>query len=107
MDLANFAAKARQMQAKWREIQENLGKIRVEAESGGGVVKVVANANRQVLKIDIDTALINPNDKEFMQDLIVAAVNKAIMLADERGKEEVKKMASFFDFSGLDFSKMV
>lgn len=106
MDFENFAAKARQMQAKWKEIQENLNKIKVEAEAGGGVVKAVANANRQILKIEIDNSLINAEEKEFMQDLIVAAVNKAISLADERGREEAKKMSSFFDIAGLDFSKM-
>lgn len=81
----------REMQAKMKEAQENLVHIRAEAESGGGMVKVTVNGSKQVIKLEIDKDLAKPEDLEMMQDLIIAAVNKAIVAVEEKCQESIKK----------------
>ncbi len=72
-------------------MKEKLGTITVVGESGGGMVKATVNGNKQVLKIEIEESLLKPSDKDILQDLIVAAVNKALQEADVIIKEEMKK----------------
>ena len=65
--------------------------ITAEAESGGGMVKVTANGKKELLSIEIEPELLNPNDVKIVQDLIVAAVNKALAAAEEKAKGEMSK----------------
>lgn len=87
----DLLGKIQEMQGKIRDAQSNLDQITVEAEAGGGMVKVRANANRKVLKIEVDPSIVDKEDIEFMSDLIAAAVNKALEQAEARGKEEMQK----------------
>jgi len=109
MDLSNLFGKVKEMQSKLQEAQENLGKITSEGEAGAGMVKVVANGKKQVISIEIDPELIKPDDKEFLQDLVVAAVNKALEAVEEKAKEEMKKSTEGMlpNIPGMDFSKMM
>ena len=87
--------------------RERLDDIIVSAETGGGMVKVTANANRKVLKIEVDADIVNANDKEMMEDLIVAAVNKTLEEAEERARQEIAKVSSGImpNIPGMDLSK--
>ena len=109
MDFSNLFGKVKEMQAKLQEAQENLGNITAEGESGGGMVKAVANGKKQVVSISIDPDLIKPDDKEFLQDLVVGAVNKALEAVEEQAKEEMKKSTEGMmpNIPGMDFSKMM
>lgn len=109
MDLSNLFGKVKEMQSKLQEAQENLGKITAEGEAGAGMVKVVANGKKQVVSIEIDQELVKPDDKEFLQDLVVAAVNKALEAVEEKAKEEMKKSTEGMlpNIPGMDFSKMM
>ena len=109
MDFSNLFGKVKEMQAKLQEAQENLGNITAEGESGGGMVKAVANGKKQVVSISIDPDLIKPDDKEFLQDLVVGAVNKALEAVEEHAKEEMKKSTEGMmpNIPGMDFSKMM
>ena len=71
--------------------QENLGGITVTGEAGAGMVKAVVNGKKQVVDLDIDASLITPDDQEMLQDLVIAAVNKALVEIDGKIKEEMKK----------------
>jgi len=80
-----------QMQAKMAKLQEELEQKTVEATSGGGVVRVVANGKNEILEIEIKPEVLDPDDAEMVQDLIMAACNEALrkaqdMVADEMGK---------------------
>ena len=90
-DMLNIMGKIKEAQARLQVMKEKLGTITVVGESGGGMVKATVNGNKQVLKIEIEESLVKPSDKDILQDLIVAAVNKALQDADSIIKEEMKK----------------
>lgn len=84
-DMIRQVKKAQEMVQKQ---QEELGKLRIEASSGGGMVKVVANGREEILEIIIQKEVVDPNDVEMLQDLIVAAVKEA----QAKAKEESQKV---------------
>ena len=84
--------KAQEMQKKVQEIQDTLSNLEVEGNSGGGMVKIVMNCKNDVKKINIDPSLIKQDEKEIMEDLIVAALNDAKSKAEEKSQEEMKKL---------------
>lgn len=108
--MADMFGKISNMQAKMKEAQDQLEDVVVDAEAGGGMVKVKANGKRQVISIDLDKDVIDPNDKEMLEDLVVAGVNKALEKAEEAGK---KKMQDIYKdilpgggIPGMDMSKL-
>ena len=84
--------KAQEMQKKMQEIQDSLSNLEVEGTSGGGIVKVIMNCKNEVKKIDIDPSIIKNDEKEVMEDLIIAALNDAKSKAEEKSQEEMKKL---------------
>jgi len=79
------------------EFAKALEKIRVEASAGGGMVKVIADGQGNVISITIEPELLKEKelDIEMLQDLIVAAVNEAKNLAKEESQKEMKKIVGF------------
>ena len=84
--------KAQEMQKKMQEIQDSLSNLEVEGTSGGGIVKIIMNCKNEVKKIDIDPSIIKNDEKEVMEDLIIAALNDAKSKAEEKSHEEMKKL---------------
>ena len=84
--------KAQEMQKKVQEMQVSLSNLEVEGTSGGGMVKIIMNCKNEVKKIDIDPSIIKNDEKEVMEDLIVAALNDAKSKAEEKSQEEMKKL---------------
>lgn len=91
MDLMKMMGKVKEVQAKMKEAQENLVHLTAEGESGGGMVKAVVNGNKQVVKLEIDKDLAKPEDLEMLQDLVIAAVNKAITEVEEKARQYLQK----------------
>jgi len=108
-DMAKMMGKMKEVQAKMKEAQENLENVFAEGEAGAGIVRVTVNGKKQVVKLEVDDNLINPDDKEMMQDLIVAAVNKAIQEVEIKAKEEIRKSTADVlpNIPGLDLSNLV
>ena len=108
-NMANMFGKIQEMQSKMQEVQAKLGQITVEAEAGGGMVKVTANGLRQIVSIKVDDDVVDPNDKEILEDLVVAGVNKALELAEEESKKHMqdayKGMIPGGGIPGMDMSK--
>jgi DNA-binding YbaB/EbfC family protein len=107
-NLGDLMGKMKEMQARLKEAKESLDGIIVEAEAGGGMVRVKANANRKVLKINIDPDVIDKDDPEIMEDLIAAAVNKALAKAEEKGQEEIQNATQGMmpNIPGLDLGNL-
>ena len=108
LNFADMFGKIKQMQEEVKRVKEKLDEMTVESEAGGGMVRVTANGNRKILKIEIDRDIIDPNDPEIMADLITAAVNKALEKSEELSKEEIQKVTAdnMPNIPGLDLSKL-
>jgi DNA-binding YbaB/EbfC family protein len=108
-NMADMFGKIQEMQSKMQEAQEGLNEVIVEAEAGGGMVKVKANGNKQIVAIEMDNDVVDPSDKEMLEDLIVAGVNKALEKAEEASKEKMqdmyKNMMPGGGIPGMDMSK--
>ena len=84
--------KAQEMQKKMQEIQDSLSNLEVEGTSGGGIVKIIMNCKNEVKKIDIDSSIIKNDEKEVMEDLIIAALNDAKSKAEEKSQDKMKEL---------------
>ena len=82
------------MQEKMAQVQQELESKTVTGEAGGGMVKVTANGRQHLVKIQIEKEVIDPNDPEMLEDLIVAATNKALEEAAKMAQEEMAKVTS-------------
>ena len=109
-NMADMFGKLNEMQQKVQDAQNELENVVVDAEAGGGMVKVKANGKRQILNISLDDDVIDGDDKEMLEDLVVAGVNKALDKAEEAGKEKMQEayqgMIPGGGIPGLDLSKL-
>lgn len=82
------------MQERMAKVQQELEAKTVIGESGGGMVKVTANGRQQVVKVQIEKEVIDSKDPEMLEDLIVAATNKALGDAAKMAQEEMAKVTT-------------
>lgn len=80
------------MQKKMEEMQQKLAETEVTGQAGGGMVQVTLNGKGQARKVAIDAKLVDPNDKEVLEDLIVAAINDAKSQSEVKMNEEMGKL---------------
>ena len=108
-DMMKMMGKMKEVQARIKEAQDNLVRVVAHGESGAGLVKATVNGKKQLVAIDIDSSLLKGDDKVILQDLIVAAVNKANEEADVLAKEEMRKSTEGLlpNIPGLDLSGMI
>ena len=90
--LGDLMKKAQQMKASMDRLQEELATREVEAGAGGGMVTVVATGAQEISSVSIDPSVIDPEEKEMLQDLIQAAVNEALRKSKEMMQEEMGKI---------------
>ena len=91
---------ARVLQEKMAKMQEELGDKIVESSVGGGMVVTKANGRQELLSIDLEPEVVDPDDIEMLQDLIVAAVNDALKRAQEMAAEEMSKLTGGLKLPG-------
>ncbi|MEM8755607.1 MAG: YbaB/EbfC family nucleoid-associated protein [Pseudomonadota bacterium] len=91
-DMGKLMKQAQEMQTKMAEAQARLDDIEVEGEAGAGMVKAVSNGKGELKRLTIDPSLFNPDDKEVVEDLIVAAVKDAREKGQEAAQEEMGKI---------------
>jgi DNA-binding YbaB/EbfC family protein len=91
--LGNMMKQVQKMQADMEKAQERLALEEVEAESGGGLVKVVMNGQHEVKRVIIDDSLMG-DDKEMLEDLVAAAMNAAVQKVAAKTKESMSDLTS-------------
>lgn len=91
-DMGKLMKQAQEMQSKMQEAQEKLDDITVTGEAGAGMVTATASAKGAVVGLSIDPSLFNPDDKEVVEDLIVAAIKDAQAKASEAAQAEMGKV---------------
>ncbi|MDH4089996.1 MAG: YbaB/EbfC family nucleoid-associated protein [Cyclobacteriaceae bacterium] len=108
-DMMKMMGKMKEVQARMKEAQDNLVNVQAQGESGAGMVKATMNGKKQLVSIDVDPSLLKTDDKIILQDLIVAAVNKANEEAEILAKEEIRKSTEGLlpNIPGLDLSSMM
>lgn len=94
MNIAKMMQQAKVMQEKMQTMQDKMGNVSVEGTSGGGLVRATLTCKGQCQSISIDPSLINPSEKEILEDLVMAAVNDARAKGDAKMAEETQKMMS-------------
>jgi len=99
--MGKMMKQAQQLQSKMLKLQEEMADKTVETTSGGGMVKVVANGKQQVLSIQIEKEVVDPDDVEMHQDLILAAVNDALVKSQEMATQEMSKLTGGLNIPGL------
>jgi len=93
-NLEDILAMAKNVQDELTKAQANLDTVEVEGVSGGGLVKVRASAKGRIIGVSIDDSLMNPAEKQMLEDLIAAALNDARAKADTASNAEMGKMTS-------------
>jgi len=91
-DMAGMMKKAQEMQGKMAKMQEELHNVMVTGEAGAGLVKATCTAKGELKALDIDPSIFNGDDKEVVEDLILAAIKDAQGKASERAAEEMSKL---------------
>ena len=94
MDIMGLMKKAQAMQAKMKDVQEELERVEVEGQSGGGMVKITLNAKRQMKAIALDPSLLKPEDLEMVEDLILAAHADARAKAERLAEEKMQAVTA-------------
>ena len=93
-DLNDILAMAQNVQNQLQEAQNNLDTIEVEGAAGGGLVKVKASAKGRIIAVSIDESLLQPSEKQMVEDLVAAALNDARGKADAASSAEMGKMTA-------------
>jgi nucleoid-associated protein EbfC len=92
-DMAKMMKTAQEMQGKLAALQEELGRKVVVGEAGGGVVKARVTAKGAVTGLDIDPSLLDPAQKEVVEDLIIAAIREAQIRGNDLAQTEMARIA--------------
>ncbi len=91
-DMGKLMKQAQEMQTKMAEMQDALTTMTVTGESGAGLVKATATAKGELTALDIDPSIFNEDDKEVVEDLILAAIKDAQAKAQAKSQEEMAKL---------------
>lgn len=91
-NMAGMMKKVQKLQKQMTQMQDELKQKTIDVTSGGGVVKVVMNGEKQVVSLTIDPTAVDPKDVEMLQDLICAAMNEAVKKVDDMMASEMGKL---------------
>lgn len=102
MDINKIMQMAEQMREKMEQAQQDAARVTADGEAGGGMVKVTMNGHHEVTKVQIDPAILTPDQAAFVEDLVRAAVNQAAKRVGEEVKNQTGDIASNM---GIDLSQ--
>jgi DNA-binding YbaB/EbfC family protein len=99
--LGNMLKQAQQLQSKMLKVQEEMAEKTVEATVGGGMVTAVVNGKQQLVSLKIQPETVNPEDVEMLEDMVLAAVNKALEDSQEMMKQAMSSLTGGMNIPGL------
>ena len=100
-DMRQLMQQAQQMQAQMEAAQAELSAKTYEGTAGGGVVKAVVRGSGELVSVDFDPSILDPDDPEMAGDLVVAAVNQALSVASDDAAQSMGGVADGMDLGGL------
>jgi len=92
---------AKIMQKKMEEIKEELKEMKFEASSGGGVVKIIANGDQEILEVKINKEMVDMDDLDMLEDMIMVASNDAIKQSKEESKNRIAGLTGGLNIPGF------
>jgi hypothetical protein len=101
MDIQYLMRQARKLEKAMADAKEKLGEVSVEAESGGGLVKVTMNGRCEVTRLAVDPKIVDPAEKAMLEDLVAAAVNAAVEKARAAADEHMNKATGGIKIPGI------
>jgi hypothetical protein len=101
-NLNKMLEQAQKMQEEMAQAQEKLKEERVEASSGGGMVKAVVSGDGQIQSLTISPDAVDPEDVELLQDMVMAALNEALRQAEQIREKAMQGASDFDPMSALD-----
>jgi DNA-binding YbaB/EbfC family protein len=100
-DMRQLMQQAQKMQEEMQKAQSDLSERTYEATAGGGVVKAVVRGSGELVSVEFDAAVLDPDDPEMAGDLVVAAVNSALKMASDDAGAAMGGLAGGLDLGGL------
>jgi hypothetical protein len=100
-DMRQLMQQAQQMQQELQKAQSDLAERTYEATSGGGVVKATVRGSGELVSVEFDPSILDPDDPEMAGDLVVAAVNAALKMASDDAGDAMGGLAGGLDLGGL------
>jgi len=101
MDMKFLMKQAKVMQKKMEEMKEELAKKEIKVSSGGGMIEITVNGQQDIKEIKIEPDVIDVNEKEMLEDLLLAAVNEALRQSKELATQEMSKLTGGVNVPGL------
>jgi DNA-binding YbaB/EbfC family protein len=99
--MGNLLKQAQEMQSRMAKIQEELAQKTVDGSAGGGMVRVTVNGQLALTAIKIDPTVINAEEKEMLEDLVMAAINDGMRKARDMASSEMSKVTGGLKIPGL------
>lgn len=99
-NMANLMKQAQRMQRQMEENQKELETKEFTAKAGGGAVEVTVTGKKEITKVKLSEEVVDPDDIEMLEDLVMAAVNEALRMADEENAELMGKMTGGLGLGG-------
>jgi len=90
------------MKARAEELQQKMSRMLITGEAGAGMVKVTVTGDGNITNVKIEPDLLNPKDREMLEELLISATNEALKKAREAMAHEMKSLAGGLNIPGLD-----
>ena len=100
-NMNSMLRQAQKMQEDMQTLQAELDEKEYEVSAGGGVVKVKINGKREILSIDIEPEIVDPDDIETLSDILVAAINEAIKRVNDTNEKEMAAITGSMNMPGM------
>lgn len=100
-NMGNMMKKMQKMQKDMEKAQKELEEEEIEVTAGGGAIKAVVNGKKELVSMEIDESVVDPEDVDMLQDLVIAAVNEAMREVDDLTAKKMGKFTGGMNIPGM------